>query len=603
MSLPVRVCVAALSVLAAIASGPVNDVSARQAPSATEHQPGPTVDFVAVQADGAPVLDLQPSDAQIRIAGKSRSIRSLRLNVTAKPPSLDGASPSLPPPYGTNADVVSGRTFALVVDEASFPPGGEQPLRNAVNGLLPHLGSTDQSVIVALPFGGVKVQLTSDLLRVRSAMDKIGGQGSATETGSDMACRTRRFLDSLDGFLSSHAGRTAPLTVVLFTAGLAGPRRDKAMALGPGMCELAVDDFSRVTVAASAARANLYILQPANIGMTGSAWRETIAGANYLGSDNPLIGIEHLAGATGGTRLPLDATGTASLLRVARETSAFYVAELEPERNEVFGRARSLEVRALRRGVTVRARPEITFAQPLPHTAATRLTVPDLLLSREAFTDLPLRAAGFAVQEPNGRLRVGVVVESGNPAASLDSVGAALVDGDGHIAARWFAADSSARPLIGAMVAPPGTYRLRVAAMDSGGRPGAAEEVIEARLTPVGPLLLGSLLLGVSRDDEVAPRLEFGAEPSAIVTFDIYGGVAGMRISATMEVARALDGPALVTLPLALARADESRVVATGAAPIGALPPGDYVVRGVIRLEDGTMGRVTRTLRKVPRQD
>lgn len=48
-------------------------------------------------------------------------------------------------------------------------------------------------------------------------------------------------------------------------------------------------------------------------------------------------------------------------------------------------------------------------------------------------------------------------------------------------------------------------------------------------------------------------------------------------------------------------RADETRVVATGTVPIGTLPPGDYVVRGVIRLEDGTTGRVMRTLRKVAR--
>ena len=48
----------------------------------------------------------------------------------------------------------------------------------------------------------------------------------------------------------------------------------------------------------------------------------------------------------------------------------------------------------------------------------------------------------------------------------------------------------------------------------------------------------------------------------------------------------------------ALKRADDSRVVATGAVPLGALPPGDYVVRGIIKLEDGASGRVTRTLRK-----
>jgi hypothetical protein len=73
-----------------------------------------------------------------------------------------------------------------------------------------------------------------------------------------------------------------------------------------------------------------------------------------------------------------------------------------------------------------------------------------------------------------------------------------------------------------------------------------------------------------------------------------------MTLAATLEVAREAEGPPLVTVPLALKRADDARVIATGAVPIGALPPGDYVVRGVIALEDGTKGRVTRTLRKVP---
>jgi hypothetical protein len=108
-------------------------------------------------------------------------------------------------------------------------------------------------------------------------------------------------------------------------------------------------------------------------------------------------------------------------------------------------------------------------------------------------------------------------------------------------------------------------------------------------------------MLGISRGEGMRLQLEFGAEPTAIASFDIYSGTATMGMSATLELARDLDGPALVALPLSLARANEGRVVATGVAPIGALAPGDYVVRGVIRLEDGTMGRVIRTLRKAAR--
>ena len=103
---------------------------------------------------------------------------------------------------------------------------------------------------------------------------------------------------------------------------------------------------------------------------------------------------------------------------------------------------------------------------------------------------------------------------------------------------------------------------------------------IDAGLTQVGELSLGSLLLSASRDGVSSLQLEFGSELTARASFDIYGGTEGQRLSATLEVSRTLDGPAMATVPLALSRADDSRVVATGTVPLGALAPGDYVVRG-----------------------
>ena len=187
-----------------------------------------------MQADGTPVADLQASEVEVRLNGRVRKVRSIRRVAIAPAPAAPGKTIHAPPPYGTNDGAAVGRSFVLVVDQESFIGGREQPLRNAVEGLLAELTPADRTMVVALPYGGVRVPFTADKARVRQAMVGLSGQGSRGESGSDLACRTRRFLEALDGFLEGQARRSTPLTVVLFTAGLAAPRRDAPMTRGAG---------------------------------------------------------------------------------------------------------------------------------------------------------------------------------------------------------------------------------------------------------------------------------------------------------------------------------------------------------------------------------
>jgi hypothetical protein len=205
------------------------------------------------------------------------------------------------------------------------------------------------------------------------------------------------------------------------------------------------------------------------------------------------------------------------------------------------------------------------------------------------------------VRDAEGRLRLGIIVEPVDSGVSLDSAGAILIAPDGQVVGRWFARSATDRPLLGAIGADAGAYRVRVAAVDAAGRAGVAEADVDVDVTRVGPLSLGSLMLGVSRDGSTSPQLEFRAEPTAIAYFDIYGGLEGLPVSVRLEIARTVDGPPAIAQPLVLTRANQSRVVASGTVPIGALPPGDYVVRGIVRLESGETGRVIRTLRKLPK--
>ena len=236
----------------------------------------------------------------------------------------------VPPPFASNAPSDAGRSFVLVIENESFRPGRERPLREAVDRFLAALSPRDRAALMTTPYGGFKVNLTSDYDRVRAELAKISGQGSSTETGSEMACRTRRTLESLVGLVSGFRAHEGATNVLFVTSGMAGPRRDAAMTLAPGMCELTVDMFSQVGVAAGAARATFYVVQPEDpMIRPGGGLVENIAGAGFKGSDNPLEGIEHLAGVTGAQRLHLSANGENTLVRIARETSAYYVLGFE----------------------------------------------------------------------------------------------------------------------------------------------------------------------------------------------------------------------------------------------------------------------------------
>ena len=562
------------------------------------------IDFSAFTADGRLADGLGPADVTVRIGGRLRTVRSLQL-LSLVPPDAPAGATAPPPPFGTNAASGEGRAFVLIIDDDSFRPGRENPLRDSVEQFVQRLAPRDRLSLVTMPYGGVKVPLTTDHSRVSAALRTIVGQSTGAETGSELACRTRRTLESLGGYLDGVLGvRDTPVTVMFITGGLAAPRRDAPITMGPGMCELRAELFREVGVAAGAARARFYVIQPGDMMLKpGELQRENIAGANYLGSDNPLEGIEHLAGVTGGTMLQLTGSETGALGRVLEEGAAYYLAAVDSVRSDRSGRSQQLEVRVSRPGVEVRARPHITF--PKPETVRPRPLNPsprDMLGVSTVFRDLPLRASAYTALDADGRaMRVVTLAEPVEPGTALASLVAALFDRDGKLVSHWTAtaAELSRSPVAGAMPAEPGAYRLRVAAIDSTGRAGTADYDLDAEIVRTGPLKLSSVVLGLSREGSFAPRLQFSTEPVAIAYVEMYGAPPGTALSTSLELAATVNGPAILTLPLSIARTGESRYTATGALPIGSLPPGDYVVRAMVGVQGQAMTRVVRTLRKV----
>jgi hypothetical protein len=583
----------AVLVLAGVAA---TSASGQQAPQRTAERGSDhlSLQFSVVTQDGSNIADLRPDEVSVRVGGSVRQIRSLQLIITGG----SEADSGLPLPYGSNAVSAAGRTLAIIVDDESFRPGLETVLRKATGGLIDGLGPMDRVSLVTLPLGGTRVPFTTDHTRVRTAMSQIVGHASPNETGSDLACRTRRTLESLVTYFDTAGIREEAMTVMFITAALAAPRRDAVTALAPGMCELSEHLFRRVAVAAGAARAQFYVIRPGDAPNAGSSAQRESA----RGSDDPLAGLDHLTGVTGGKLLALTGSTGTGMDRVLRETAAYYLVTLAAQPEDRSGRSQVLDVDVSRRGVEVRSRPQITFAKPDPAMAKMlQPSLRDMLGTNVLFRDLPLRAAAFpalGTDAPN--IRVVTLAEPIERGVKLESLGAVLFDRDGKVASQWLAtAEELARtPVVGAMSTPPGAYRLRVAAIDSEGRSGTADYEVEAEIVRTGPLKISSLFLGLLREGAFMPKLQFTDEPTAVAYVELEGIPTGGKVSAAVELAQTLNGPAVVSVPLAVQPSGDSRFAAMGSIAVGALPPGDYIVRAIVGLEGNPPTRVVRTIRK-----
>jgi hypothetical protein len=545
-----------------------------------------------------PVTDLRAEDVSVRIDGRARDVRSLQYVARA---AGGPAASSLPMPFGTNGVSAGGRTVMLIVDDESFSPGGERLLRGAVDRLIARLHPTDRLSLVTIPHGGFRVDATTDHARVRTAVGTLVGRATARMSGSDLACRSRDTLEALSGQLQSVPAPEAPSIVAFVTAGIAAPRRDAAVSRAPGRCELLLDTFRNVGTAAGRARAQFYVVPPVDIMSTGTVERENIAGAGSQGSDNPVEGIEQLLGVTGGKLLNVGAGERTAFDRILDESAAYYVAAIDPQRADR-GRPHALDVRVARNGVDVRGPKSVTFPEIDARAGKSAAPSPrDMLSTLAEFRDLPLRAAAYPTfEEAGGQIRVLAIAEPVDPAVKFSALAAALFDRDGKPAGGWVAqpADLERGTVIGAMTAPAGAYRLRVAAIDSTGRSGTTDYDVEVAMAQTGSMKISSVLLGLSRAGGFQPRLQFTTEPVVIGYVEMSGAAPGAKVIATLELADTPNAPARLSAPLSIEAGASGRYVGKGALPIGALPPGDYIVRAMIGLDDHPMTRVLRTLRK-----
>jgi VWFA-related protein len=598
------------------------------------------VDFQAVDDRGQPVVDLKPAELTLKVDGRQRDLRALQfVKIAATTAEAPTPPPALPPPYGTNDVAAPGRAVVLVIDVEHIGAGDGKATLDAAARFLDRLAPADRVGLVTLPIGKVEVDLTTRHARVREALSRITGKAappsalwtiSLTEALAVLAehntnfqdrtqelvnrecryadeqstCRsavvqealrvareteraTRASLLALTDFLEGVRGVEGPKTVVYIAAGLLRTN-DTAV------------DLQDLTRAAAAARVQLYVVQPHQAMLDATARGVP----PNLAQDDDLRhgGLEDLAGATGGALFRLAAAGDRAFARIADEISAYYLLGFEPRAAERDGKPHRIEVTTTRPGVLVRARPTFIVDDPARFDAP--IVTREMVRDFAAHQDLPLRAAAYAFRHTDvANMRIAVALEPTEPTATLNAAAFALIDPQGRVAAEWVeeGAGVVARPLLSAIVVPPGDYRLRAAAVDTNGRRGAVDYEFRAALTDAAPLRLGPLLVGDSASGRFILQLQPPPSAPTLTAYtEVYGEMPlAVPMSVAFEIAATADGPALITAKgNILVSADIDRRVATAVLPLDKLAPGEYVVRAAVSFDGKIVGRTIRTLRR-----
>jgi VWFA-related protein len=565
-----------------------------------------TLDFRALGEGGQPVPDLKPADLSLKIDGKSREIRALRFIRTADPEPADasaGEDAPLPmPPFGSNHVSDAGRAILLIIENESLRPDTTRAALDAAGRFVQMLTPSDRVALITMPRGGVLVDLTTNHTRVIEYIDKISGQGSSSTTATDHACRTRDTLNALTGLYEGLAALPGPKTVVFVSAGLLRPTRDAPLLGPPGRCELQSKAFDDVGFAADAARVQFYAIRPEDL-IVDSALTAVVdpTASRFRNTDEEIAGLESLAGVSGGVFMRLLRNDDTPFQRVVRETSGHYMLSFEPEPGERNGKNHRVELRSPRPDLNLHVRDRLLIPKAAGKSA---LTPQAMVRDRKVYTDLPLRAAGYASANPgDAKVKIIALLEPMDRSVQLTSAVFGLFDPKGRLVAQWTANERElgGTPVMSAGLAAAGDYQLRAAAVDANGRRGAAEYPLAAQLTPAGTMQLSAMVLGTSRNASFQPRMQFDAEPTAMGFFEIYGRPGG-DLSVALELAPSEDGRALVRVPASVnVGQDPERRTVSGVVPIGSLEPGDYVVRGIVSVDGRPAGRVLRTLRKIVR--
>ncbi|MCR4373415.1 MAG: hypothetical protein NUW22_01040, partial [Acidobacteria bacterium] len=536
-----------------------------------------TVDFIAVGADGQPVTDLTAAQIALKVGGKDRAVTSLELV------RFGAAASTLPAPFATNAMSDAGRSFVLVIDEESLRPGLDATVRDALVAFEKQISVRDRLGVFTLPRGTISLGPTTDRAKFQAAVAGIQGRAKSSVTANERICHGRDALTTLASIMTSTSRQGTPTPVVYFATALAAPVQGPT-SLGAALeCQLTPGEFQRVGQAAEAARTQFFLVRPEETPEAGL-----------------VEGLENLTGVTGGQMLAMGSAAGGAMTRIARETASYYLATFAAEAADRNGATHRLELRTTRADVRLHTRNGVHIAKGAGGNAPTPQNMLRVADVQRGFGLRALVVTSRNDGDAKNTVKLVALAEPIDPAVKLAAAAAGVMDQAGGTKLLvWTAKPEELQrsPLAAALVVPPGTYRVRVAAVDTQGRAATVDYDLNTELASAGAAQMGGLLVGTGGTGFM-PQLKFTTEPEVIVYFELYGRPTG-AFGALVDIAATADGPALVEAqPTVAATPVADKFMFTAKLPIVSLKPGDYVVRAKLAFTGQPTGVLSRTIRK-----
>jgi VWFA-related protein len=477
---------------------------AQQAPTFRAEIDSVQLDVRVVDEEGRFVRDLTASDLQILENGQPQAISTFAM--VDIPIRVATPQTTVPSDIATNTAASQGRLFVLVLDDLSTHPLRAVTVRELATYFVDHnLEDSDRlALITTSGRREVSHEFTSNRQRLHAVIDRFKGHSLAPAEATDArqvfldARSTLRSLKSLAAWLGDLAGRRK--AIVFISEGIDFDIWNETLNPAGVMSfetSTIVDDMRELVTAATRANVSIYPVDARGLPGTPAPTVKPIP--TLVHEDRVSMGwvqkgqsLSELAATTGGVALVHSNAFAEAFDRIVEETSLYYLVGYTSSNTRRDGQFRRIEARAIRPGLKATTRAGYAVRNERLENRAPVTPVIETLQSPLAVSSgLTLRVAAVPFRGTRSKASVGVVVHAGGNDLQMSTtagrfngvldvaIAAAGADGKSkdsergtlrlqlQPATRERVAEYGIR-LLSHLDLPPGTYQIRVAAVDDG---------------------------------------------------------------------------------------------------------------------------------------